>query len=144
MKDAKTVIDHLFSSNIRWRQHRLIRALFAPLPKPMQEAVRFAKLQNGVLTIQLNSPTMKAEFNYKRALLKSIFNMLAKETNLCGDCELLDFRLLVDYTRRAAPPPPAELVYEEQSNGSFANRAENERVSAALERIRVIIKARRR
>ncbi|MDR3347942.1 MAG: hypothetical protein LBN32_04940 [Helicobacteraceae bacterium] len=139
MKNAKTIIEHLYFSDQRWQQRCFLRALFAFLPQAMKEAVLYAKLQNKTLTIKLSSQTMKAEFYYKRDLLKDLFRKLVKERAIEGAGELEHVRLLVDYENSAtiAPPP---LAYEERSNGNFENNAENKAVFDTFEAIRETIR----
>lgn len=129
----------MFYSHPRMRQARLTRAIFAFLPKHMREAVSFAFFKGGTLVIKLKSHAMKAEFNYKRDLLKSLFRKLKETTTLCSEYELEQIKLYADYEREA-DDRKVEFCYRERSGGKFENSAVSQFVFDAAERIRSAIK----
>lgn len=129
----------MFYSHPRMRQARLTQALFAFLPKYMREAVSFAFFKGGTLVIKLKSHAMKAEFNYKRDLLKSLFRKLKETTTLCGEYELEQIKLYADYEREEEDRK-TEFCYRERSSGKFENGAASRAVFDAAERIRSAIK----
>ncbi|MGE4295723.1 MAG: hypothetical protein AB7E49_08480 [Campylobacterales bacterium] len=137
MKTGDKIISHLFGpSNQKWQETRCIRVLLGLLPPVLSRGVRYAKFQNDVLIIALESHSLKAEFYHKRPVLKSLFNKLQSETKICAGYEIKDFKLIVSPPPETNEPIPVVIRFAERAEGLFENRAENPAIYEAIERIR--------
>ena len=137
MKNGETIISHLFNpSNQKWQETRCLRVLLALLPPILRQGVRYAKFQNDILIIALESHSLKAEFYHKRPVLKSLFSKLKTETNLCSGYEIRDFKLVVSPPPEHREPLPVILRFAERAEGLFENEATTPQIREAIERIR--------
>ncbi|MDR2033421.1 MAG: hypothetical protein LBP89_02165 [Helicobacteraceae bacterium] len=140
MKNGEAMIHRLFGSNPQYKKQRLIRALIAPFPPIMRDALRSARLNGDTLILTLSSQAMKSEYYTKRDQIRSFFKVLQRETSLCEGVELRNFKFYVDRKTDFVEVDPPELSYEERAVGRFENSAKNRAVFDAIENIRAVIK----
>ena len=142
MKNGEAIIHKLFGSNLRYKNQRIIRALIAPFPPIMRQALRRGYISGDTLVLTLSSQAMKAEYYIKRDQIRAFFKALKRETSICDGVEINNFKFYVDRKTDLIAAEPADLIYEERAVGRFENRCQNRVVFEAIESIRAVIRSR--
>lgn len=138
MKESQEVISHLYFSNSqKLRQVRCMNVLKSLLPPRLGESISYIYKKNQKLFIVIDQFGLKMEFNYKRELIKSLLKSIHKESSLCED--MLDAEVVISVSnkkRQQQQEIPQKHRYEERSEGTFENLAQNEEIRELIEKIR--------
>ncbi len=136
MKNMSTILNHL-KQHPDFRKintNEKIQRFINILPMKLKKGIKFAYVRNEILFFVLTHPIYKMEFEYNKALIKSLLNN-AHMTNIN------DFKFFVTnkIEKKQEKPKESEL-YKERSYGIFKNHIENKKLHTLLEEIRDLIK----
>jgi hypothetical protein len=141
MKNAMHILTHLrhqpqFKKLAHYDCISTVKKLFPP---HLQRLVRYGYIRNNILYFVLSHPGGKQEFDN---IIGSIKTPLKLHPPLaCQEAPFDDIRAFVSYKAPAKPAAknPTVYRYHERAEGSFANRARDERLHSLIESIRTII-----
>ena len=104
------------------------------LPLKLKKGVKFAYIKNQTLYFVLTHPVYKMEFEYNKALIKS----LLKNFKIANVEEIAFF--ITNVIEKKEENKIEQNVYKERSYGIFENLAKDEKIFKKFENIREIIK----
>jgi hypothetical protein len=141
MKNAMHILTHLrhqprFKKLAHYDCINKVQKLFPP---HLQRLVRYGYIRNNILYFVLSHPGGKQEFD---SIIGSIKTPLKLHPPLeCRETAFNDIRAFVSYKASFKPAAknPTVYRYHERSEGSFANRARDEKLRSIIESIRAII-----
>lgn len=115
--------------NTNTKINRLINAI----PLNISRGIKFGYIRNDTLFLVLTHPVFKSEFMYNKPIIKSISKEVGievKDIN-CFVTNIIDKKEIIKEIE----------LYKERSYGIFENKASNEEIFKAFERIRETIKS---
>lgn len=136
MKKINEILSHL-KNNPEFRKINtsfLIMKFIDVLPLKLKKGVKFAYIKNQTLYFVLTHPVYKMEFEYNKALIKS----LLKNFKIANVEEIAFF--VTNVIEKKEENKIEQNVYKERSYGIFENLAKDEKIFKKFENIREIIK----
>lgn len=136
MKKINEILNHL-KNNPEFRKINtsfLIMKFIDVLPLKLKKGVKFAYIKNQTLYFVLTHPVYKMEFEYNKALIKS----LLKNFKIANVEEIAFF--VTNVIEKKEENKIEQNVYKERSYGIFENLAKDEKIFKKFENIREIIK----
>lgn len=136
MKKISEILSHL-KNNPEFRKINtsfLIMKFIDVLPLKLKKGVKFGYVKNQTLYFVLTHPVYKMEFEYNKALIKSLLKNFK-----IANVEDIGFFVtnVIDKKEEQKEDKP---LYLERSYGIFENRAKDEKIFKKFEKIREIIK----
>ena len=136
MKKINEILSHL-KNNPEFRKINtsiLITKFIDVLPLKLKKGIKFGYVKNQTLFFVLTHPVYKMEFEYNKALIKS----LLKNFKIAN---VEDIGLFVtNVIEKKESEKKEEPMYIERSYGIFENKAKDEMIFKKFEKIREIIK----
>lgn len=136
MKKLNEILSHL-KNNPEFRKintSSTIEKFINVLPLKLKKGVKFGYIKGQTLYFVLTHPVYKMEFEYNKALIKS----LLKTANFDNVTEITFF--VTNKIERKSKEIKEEPLFKERSKGVFFNRAKDEEIYKKFESIRNIIK----
>ena len=136
MKNMLEIIKHL-KNNPQFgkiNSSQAIKKFIELLPAKLNKGVKFGYVRNNILFFVLTHPVYKMEFEYNKALIKSIL-----KTYKQIDVQDIKFFVTNVIEKKEIINNKPDL-YKERSHGIFDNKIQNPNLSKKLEAIRNIIK----
>lgn len=136
MKKINEILSHL-KNNPEFRKINtsiLITKFIDVLPLKLKKGIKFGYVKNQTLFFVLTHPVYKMEFEYNKALIKSLLKNF-KIANI----EDIGF-FVTNVIEKKESVKEAEPMYVERSYGIFENKAKDEMIFKKFEKIREIIK----
>lgn len=136
MKKINEILSHL-KNNPEFRKINtsiLITKFIDVLPLKLKKGIKFGYVKNQTLFFVLTHPVYKMEFEYNKALIKS----LLKNFNI-ANVEDIGF-FVTNVIEKKESEKKEEPMYVERSYGIFENKAKDEMIFKKFEKIREIIK----
>jgi len=136
MKKISEILSHL-KNNPEFRKINtsfLIMKFIDVLPLKLKKGVKFGYVKNQTLYFVLTHPVYKMEFEYNKALIKSLLKNFK-----IANVEDIGFFVtnVIDKKEEQKEDKP---LYLERSYGIFENKAKDEKIFKKFEKIREIIK----
>ena len=105
------------------------------LPLKLSKGVKFGYVRNNILFFVLTHPVFKMEFEYNKALIKSLLKTYP-------DIQAEDIKFFVTNVIEKKTKNDEKIIelYDERSYGIFENKVKNPKLSKKFEEIRNIIK----
>ncbi len=136
MKNMSIILNHL-KQHPDFRKintNEKIQSFINILPIKLKNGIKFAYIKNEILFFVLTHPIYKIEFQYNKALIKSLLNN-AHMTNIN------DFKFFVtNKIEKKQETPKENEFYKERSYAIFKNHFQNKKLYTLLEEIRELIK----
>ena len=137
MKKINEILNHL-KNNPEFRKINtsfLIMKFIDVLPLKLKKGVKFAYIKNQTLYFVLTHPVYKMEFEYNKALIKS----LLKEFKIANIDDVSFF--VTNVIEKKEKEEIETILFKERSYGIFENKAKDENIFKRFEKIREIIKS---
>ncbi len=139
MKNSAQVLSHIVNQPQykKLAQHQCIDTIKTLLPPHLQSMISFAYVKHKVLYFVLSHPGAKQEFDLIIASIKTPLKLYPPQK--CQELEFDDIRAYVSHKPlQKESPLKRETVpmYTEQSDGSFENNVEDEKLHKIIEKIR--------
>ena len=136
MKKISEILSHL-KNNPEFRKINtsfLLMKFIDVLPLKLKKGVKFGYVKNQTLYFVLTHPVYKMEFEYNKALIKSLLKNFK-----IANVEDIGFFVtnVIDKKEEQKEDKP---LYLERSYGIFENKAKDEKIFKKFEKIREIIK----
>ena len=136
MKNMLEIIKHL-KNNPQFgkiNSSQAIKKFVELLPLKLSKGVKFGYVRNNILFFVLTHPVYKMEFEYNKALIKSLLKTYNK-------IDVADVKFFVtNVIEKKEAPKKEPILYEERSYGIFENKVTNPILNEEFEKIRNIIK----
>lgn len=136
MKKINEILSHL-KNNPEFRKINtsiLITKFIDVLPLKLKKGIKFGYVKNQTLFFVLTHPVYKMEFEYNKALIKSLLKNFK-----IANVEDIGF-FVTNVIEKKESVKEAEPMYVERSYGIFENKAKDEMIFKKFENIREIIK----
>ena len=136
MKKINEILSHL-KNNPEFRKINtsiLITKFIDVLPLKLKKGIKFGYVKNQTLFFVLTHPVYKMEFEYNKALIKSLLKNFK-----IANVEDIGF-FVTNVIEKKESVKEAEPMYVERSYGIFENKAKDEMIFKKFEKIREIIK----
>lgn len=136
MKKINEILSHL-KNNPEFRKINtsiLITKFIDVLPLKLKKGIKFGYVKNQTLFFVLTHPVYKMEFEYNKALIKSLLKNFK-----IANVEDIGF-FVTNVIEKKENVKEAEPMYVERSYGIFENKAKDEMIFKKFEKIREIIK----
>ena len=137
MKKINEILSHL-KNNPEFRKINtsiLIKKFIDVLPVKLKKGIKFGYVKNQTLFFVLTHPVYKMEFEYNKALIKS----LLKDFKIAN---IEDVSFFVTNVIEKKEKEEVETVFfKERSYGILENKATDENIFKRFEKIREIIKS---
>ena len=104
------------------------------LPLKLKKGIKFGYVKNQTLFFVLTHPVYKMEFEYNKALIKSLLKNFK-----IANVEDIGF-FVTNVIEKKESEKKEEPMYKERSYGIFENKAKDEMIFKKFEKIREIIK----
>lgn len=137
MKNISVILSHL-KNNPEFRKintNKSIQQLIDVLPLKLKKGIKFAYIKRQILFFVLTHPVYKMEFEYNKALIKSLLKTVKME-----NVENIQF-FVTNKREKKVEKKVEEPSYKERSYGIFSNTLKDENLHNKLEEIRAIIKS---
>lgn len=136
MKNMLEIIKHLKSNPqfSKINSSQAIDKFVSILPNKLSKGVKFGYIKNNILFFVLTHPVFKMEFEYNKALIKSLLKTYKQ-------IEVEDMKFFVtNVIEKKEKDEKIVQYYEERSYGIFENKVKNSKLNKKFEEIREIIK----
>ncbi len=136
MKKINEILSHL-KNNPEFRKINtsiLITKFIDVLPLKLKKGIKFGYVKNQTLFFVLTHPVYKMEFEYNKALIKSLLKNFK-----IANVEDIGF-FVTNVIEKKESVKKLEPMYTERSYGIFENKAKDEMIFKKFEKIREIIK----
>lgn len=136
MKKINEILSHL-KNNPEFRKINtsiLITKFIDVLPLKLKKGIKFGYVKNQTLFFVLTHPVYKMEFEYNKALIKSLLKNFK-----IANVEDIGF-FVTNVIEKKESAKKEEPMYVERSYGIFENKAKDEMIFKKFEKIREIIK----
>ena len=136
MKKINEILSHL-KNNPEFRKINtsiLITKFIDVLPLKLKKGIKFGYVKNQTLFFVLTHPVYKMEFEYNKALIKSLLKNFK-----IANVEDIGF-FVTNVIEKKESEKKEEPMYIERSYGIFENKAKDEMIFKKFENIREIIK----
>ena len=136
MKKINEILSHL-KNNPEFRKINtsiLIKKFIDVLPVKLKKGIKFGYVKNQTLFFVLTHPVYKMEFEYNKALIKS----LLKEFKIANIEDVSFF--VTNVIEKKEKEEVETVLFKERSYGIFENKATDENIFKRFEKIREIIK----
>jgi hypothetical protein len=136
MKKINEILSHL-KNNPEFRKINtsiLITKFIDVLPLKLKKGIKFGYVKNQTLFFVLTHPVYKMEFEYNKALIKSLLKNFK-----IANVEDIGF-FVTNVIEKKESEKKEEPMYIERSYGIFENKAKDEMIFKKFEKIREIIK----
>ena len=136
MKKINEILSHL-KNNPEFRKINtsiLITKFIDVLPLKLKKGIKFGYVKNQTLFFVLTHPVYKMEFEYNKALIKSLLKNFK-----IAYVEDIGF-FVTNVIEKKESEKKEEPMYIERSYGIFENKAKDEMIFKKFEKIREIIK----
>ena len=136
MKKFNEILSHL-KNNPEFRKINtsiLITKFIDVLPLKLKKGIKFGYVKNQTLFFVLTHPVYKMEFEYNKALIKSLLKNFK-----IANVEDIGF-FVTNVIEKKESEKKEEPMYIERSYGIFENKAKDEMIFKKFEKIREIIK----
>ncbi len=136
MKKINEILSHL-KNNPEFRKINtsiLITKFIDVLPLKLKKGIKFGYVKNQTLFFVLTHPVYKMEFEYNKALIKSLLKNFK-----IANVEDIGF-FVTNVIEKKERKKKEEPMYIERSYGIFENKAKDEMIFKKFEKIREIIK----
>ncbi len=136
MKKINEILSHL-KNNPEFRKINtsiLITKFIDVLPLKLKKGIKFGYVKNQTLFFVLTHPVYKMEFEYNKALIKSLLKNFK-----IANVEDIGF-FVTNVIEKKESEKKEEPMYVERSYGIFENKAKDEMIFKKFEKIREIIK----
>ena len=136
MKKINEILSHL-KNNPEFRKintSSLIAKFIDVLPVKLKKGIKFGYVKNQTLFFVLTHPVYKMEFEYNKALIKS----LLKEFKIANIEDVSFF--VTNVIEKKEKEEVETVLFKERSYGIFENKATDENIFKRFEKIREIIK----
>ena len=137
MKKINEILSHL-KNNPEFRKINtsiLIKKFIDVLPVKLKKGIKFGYVKNQTLFFVLTHPVYKMEFEYNKALIKS----LLKEFKIDNIDDVSFF--VTNVIEKKEKEEIETILFKERSYGIFENKAKDENIFKRFEKIREIIKS---
>ncbi len=137
MKKINEILSHL-KNNPEFRKINtsiLIKKFIDVLPVKLKKGIKFGYVKNQTLFFVLTHPVYKMEFEYNKALIKS----LLKEFKIANIEDVSFF--VTNVIEKKEKEEVETVLFKERSYGIFENKATDENIFKRFEKIREIIKS---
>ncbi len=137
MKKINEILSHL-KNNPEFRKINtsiLIKKFIDVLPVKLKKGIKFGYVKNQTLFFVLTHPVYKMEFEYNKALIKS----LLKEFKIANIDDVSFF--VTNVIEKKEKEEIETILFKERSYGIFENKAKDENIFKRFEKIREIIKS---
>ena len=137
MKKINEILSHL-KNNPEFRKINtsiLIKKFIDVLPVKLKKGIKFGYVKNQTLFFVLTHPVYKMEFEYNKALIKS----LLKEFKIANIEDVSFF--VTNVIEKKEKEEIETILFKERSYGIFENKAKDENIFKRFEKIREIIKS---
>ena len=137
MKKINEILSHL-KNNPEFRRINtsiLIKKFIDVLPVKLKKGIKFGYVKNQTLFFVLTHPVYKMEFEYNKALIKS----LLKEFKIANIEDVSFF--VTNVIEKKEKEEVETVLFKERSYGIFENKATDENIFKRFEKIREIIKS---
>ena len=137
MKKINEILSHL-KNNPEFRKintSSLIAKFIDVLPVKLKKGIKFGYVKNQTLFFVLTHPVYKMEFEYNKALIKS----LLKEFKIANIEDVSFF--VTNVIEKKEKEEVETVLFKERSYGIFENKATDENIFKRFEKIREIIKS---
>lgn len=144
MKSSETIVSQVFVPfGAKWQERRCVKNLLHFLPQSLSRGVRYAKFQNSILIVAVESASIRAEFYQKKAVIKAIFERLKQTSKICADQRIDDFKIITLPPKIIYEEPQKPTFDYELSTGEFKNPAQNDKIHKKIEEIKALIREKR-
>ena len=136
MKKINEILSHL-KNNPEFRKINtsiLITKFIDVLPLKLKKGIKFGYVKNQTLFFVLTHPVYKMEFEYNKALIKSLLKNFK-----IANVEDIGF-FVTNIIEKKVSEKEEIPMYKERSYGIFENKAKDEMIFKKFEKIREIIK----
>ena len=136
MKKINEILSHL-KNNPEFSKINtsiLITKFIDVLPLKLKKGIKFGYVKNQTLFFVLTHPVYKMEFEYNKALIKSLLKNFK-----IANVEDIGF-FVTNVIEKKESEKKEEPMYIERSYGIFENKAKDEMIFKKFEKIREIIK----
>lgn len=136
MKKINEILSHL-KNNPEFRKINtsiLITKFIDVLPLKLKKGIKFGYVKNQTLFFVLTHPVYKMEFEYNKALIKSLLKNFK-----IANVEDIGF-FVTNVIEKKESEKKEDPMYVERSYGIFENKAKDEMIFKKFEKIREIIK----
>ena len=137
MKKINEILSHL-KNNPEFRKINtsiLIKKFIDVLPVKLKKGIKFGYVKNQTLFFVLTHPVYKMEFEYNKALIKS----LLKDFKIANIEDVSFF--VTNVIEKKGKEEVETVFFKERSYGIFENKATDENIFKRFEKIREIIKS---
>ena len=137
MKKINEILSHL-KNNPEFRKINtsiLIKKFIDVLPVKLKKGIKFGYVKNQTLFFVLTHPVYKMEFEYNKALIKS----LLKDFKIANIEDVSFF--VTNVIEKKEKQEIETILFKERSYGIFENKATDENIFKRFEKIREIIKS---
>jgi hypothetical protein len=141
MKKANSILSNIlhlpqFST---LKSHYCYQKFISILTPQLQKAIAFVYIRQDTLFVALLHPGFKMELNYKKDLLKTLLNMLAKQDKRCRDLKVSRVILFNSKNSTFVKKEIREDTvpyYDEMAFGEFEIDSSDKELIEAFEKIR--------